>query len=300
MPTQNQYSSLRHLALSIPSFWKDHPRLMGMYTGYFDESNDEELPDFVMGGLVIDAERVEQFDKDWLAAIAELPRVDGKPQLHTTDFVSGNQIYDPEWKGRYPEKLAILSCAASVIEKYACQVFTCALDMEDYIYIDSNAKFSEAAGHPYALAVRIAYQQMVLWSQHNASSCPIKMIVEERKGFGEVSDLFIRDKVPVPSQESKAVCALQAADYIAWMKSKKIKPTKPYLAVQDSWRKINRTLYTDQSFDLNDYSTMWRNLCIESNLPLPFREDEKGLIIFNGNKKNPRKQFRRKAKPRPV
>jgi hypothetical protein len=97
---------------------------MSVCTGYFDESSDEENPNFVMGGIILDAENATSFERDWREAIKELPRLKGEPFLHTADFVSGNEQYDPDWKGRYEEKLAILSDAARVISHYSLQTIT--------------------------------------------------------------------------------------------------------------------------------------------------------------------------------
>jgi hypothetical protein len=273
---------------------------MGIYTGYFDESNDEHSsPHLVMGGLVLDAERIGDFDQEWVNAIRELPTKDGSPFLHTTDFMSGNDIYDPVWKGRYPEKLAVLTAAAKVINKYSVQVFSGVVDVDEYLEFDEITKFSEAVGFPYALGVRLSYEQMVKWSYYCASAVPIRMVVEARHGYGEVSAVFMRESLPVPLPEAKSACALQAADYIAWMRSKVLSPNRYYLEVRDSWREISKFLYTDQHFRLEEYAQIWWGLCTVFKLALPFRDEEDSRIVFDGNFNNPRRRFLRRRKDKP-
>jgi len=136
---------------------------MGIYTGYFDESSDENQPYFVVGGIILDADNAANFDADWREAIKDLPLLNGEPFLHTADFVSGYEQYETEWKGRYDEKLAILSRAARVISRHSLQTVTAALCMEHYHVADSFVKVSESLGHPYTLLARIAYKLMEQW-----------------------------------------------------------------------------------------------------------------------------------------
>jgi hypothetical protein len=267
---------------------------MGIYTGYFDESSDEEQPYFVMGGIVLDAEDAADFDKDWRDAIKELPLLEGEPFLHTADFVSGNEQYKPVWKGRFDEKLLILSAVARVICRYSLQVITSAVNMKDYRALDSVLKVSEAVGHPYTVAARIAYQQMLRWANRNSILSPIKMVLESRSGIGDVIEMFAINGEPTPDPEPKGLPQLQAADYIAWMRLKRYEPTASYERVKASWKEINRILYTDQPFTLAHLgATLVRLAEQHPEISFPMREDDRTLITFNSNFKKPRRPFKR-------
>jgi len=296
MCAESQYSPLYHLACSVPSFWKGHRKLMGIYTGYFDESGDEEQPDFVMGGIVLDAENAADFDRDWRNAIKELPVLNGQPFLHTADFVSGNRQYDPDWKGRYDDKLMILSSAARVINRHSVQVITSALDMEDYREFDARWKLSEAVGHPYAVAAQIAFEHMTLWAKRNSVLTPIKMVLEDRDGIGDVIEMFKIMGHPLPSAESKGLPQLQAADYVAWMRLKRYHPSSPYERVKASWNEINKWLYIDQPYGLSELIRVVLRLSDQHpDISFPQRDDDRTVITYNNNRKRPRRPFKRKS-----
>ena len=296
MCVQSQYSPLYHLACSVPSFWKGAKKLMAIYTGYFDESSDEEQPYLVMGGLILDAEKAADFDRDWRDAIRELPRLNDEPFLHTADFVSGNNQYAPEWKGRYEEKLFILSAAASVINRYSFQAITGVLHMQDYRELDSVIKVSETIGHPYTVGARIAYQHMLVWARRNSIASPIKMVLEARDGIGDVIEMFQINGYPIPSSEPKGLPALQAADYIAWVRLKRFQPNPSYLQVKDSWKQINKILYTDQGFTGSDLqATIGRAAEQHPDIVFPRRADDTTFVTYNGKFKSPRRPFKRPA-----
>jgi Protein of unknown function (DUF3800) len=273
---------------------------MGIYTGYFDESSDEENPYFVMGGIILDDETATSFDRDWREAIKGLPRLEGEPFLHTADFVSGNKQYDPDWKGRYHEKLAILSDAARVISHYSLQTITTVVDMEHFRAVDSKLKASETVGHPYTVAARVAYQHMEQWAKRNSVSTPIKLILEERHGIGDAIEMFRINGHPPPDVESKGLPQLQAADYIAWMRLKKYYPSSSYEQVKASWNDINKILYTDQIFDGWSLLLTIQDAAAQiPETPFPRRDDNQTLVTFNSNFKRPRQPFKGTARPRP-
>jgi hypothetical protein len=274
---------------------------MSVYTGYFDESSDEENPNLVMGGIILDAENATSFDRDWREVIKELPRLKGEPFLHTSDFVSGNKQYDPAWKGRYKEKLAILSDAACVISRYSLQTITIVVDMEHFRAVDSRLKASEIVGHPYTVAVRLAYQHMEHWANRNSVSTPITLVLEERHGIGDVIEMFRINGHPLPTSESKGLPQLQTADYIAWMRLKKYHPNSSSERVKGSWNEINKILYTDQVFDgMNLLRTLEDAAAQIPGTPFPRRDDNRTLVTFNSNFKRPRRPFKGTARPRPT
>lgn len=289
------------MACTIPSFWKGNARLMAIYTGYFDESGDENEESFLLGGIALEADRVIEFDHDWREITGKLPMRDGKPYFHTTDFMSGNDVYKPEWKGRYEEKREILTKLARVMAQYGLQFFTAVLEMEAYATVDACIKFGEAAGHPYAMACRIGEMQLRYWAEANSILSPVKMVVENRRGkMGEVVSLFEKDLLVPPTIEDKSALALQAADLIAWMRLRKRHPTEPYEKVKSAWDEIPRYLVTDQVFGLSEMVNTAQNI-IRANRGkmLPLRSDSNYFVRFSTKPRDIRKPFRRKPRPKP-
>jgi hypothetical protein len=269
---------------------------MGIYTGYFDESSHEDDRYLVMGGIILDADNAADFDSEWRSAIKLLPLLNGEPFLHTADFVSGNEQYRADWKGRYDEKRAILSDAARVIGRHSLQVISCVLYMEDYRALDSIFKLSETLGHPYTMATRVAYQHMQAWAARNSITDPIKMVLEARNGTGDLVEMFRINGHPIPSAEGKGLPQLQAADYIAWMRLKRYWPNPSYEQVKASWSEINQVLYTDQTFGCSDMiSTLRKAAEQHPDIPFPRRTDDLTLVTYNSNFKSPRRPFNRPA-----
>lgn len=275
---------------------------MAIYTGYFDEGSDEDQPYFVMGGIVLDADKIADFDKDWREAIKALPPFKDAPShfkdvpfLHTADFVSGNGDYSPAWKGRYEEKLAILSSAARVISRHSFQTVTCSIYMDQYRALDSVAKMSEALGHPYTLLSILAYELLRRWANMSHILSPIKMVLEARDGIGDVIEMFKIKGYPVPAPEDKGPPQLQAADYLAWMRLKKYHPTSSFERVKDSWKEINKSLYIDQPFMLPHMLGTMADLAAQIDVPFPLREGDQPQITYNSDFKHPRKPFKKTA-----
>jgi hypothetical protein len=256
---------------------------VGLYTGYFDEGNDEESPVMTMGGIVIDVERAADFDSDWREAIKELPfGSDGFPQLHMTDFVSGYRKFnDSEKNSRH--KIEILRKAASVISKHGFCIISCVLDVDGFVKLNQEIKLSELLGTPYAVLARYSKEHLNDWSKAQGLAYRPRMVLEQRHGSGEVNDLFINDNQDVPIPGNKELCALQAADYVAWMRQGKSLRTRNWYTYRESWKEINQFL--SHSF-LIDRKEMLRVCGLFKN-PSPLRGQENVLVRYESypNKK---------------
>ncbi len=237
---------------------------MALYTGYFDEGASEYDRFFVMGGIVLDAEKSPEFDKEWLDAIKQLPvlKSSGQPFLHTTDFINGEKGFE-SWKGRYVEKAQILSNVAKVIARHSFRVFSCVLLMDHYRKINQNVQFSELMGEPYALLVRCAWEQLKAWKYRLNLNQPVMMTIEQRNGIGDVKEIFLNDKQQIPQTGGKETCALQAADYVAWMRQQRLIPCGGYSHVRHTWEHVGRALHEDYVVEIG----MMRELCERIALP---------------------------------
>jgi hypothetical protein len=178
------------------------------------------------------------------------------------------------------------------------QTITTVVDMEHFRAVDSQLKASEIVGHPYTVAARVAYQHMEYWANRNSVSTPIKLILEERHGIGDVIEMFRINGHPLPAPESKGLPQLQGADYIAWMRLKKYHPSSSYERVKASWNEINKILYTDQTFDGWSLIRTLQDAAAQiPDTPFPRRDDNQTLVTFNSNSKRPRQPFKRTARP---
>jgi hypothetical protein len=248
-----------------------------------------------MGGLVLDANIVRDFDVEWADIVLKLPQRDGRLYFHTTDFVTGADIYKKDWAGRLEEKREVLASLCRVMDKYGLQFLTSVIDMDDYAKVDNVIKLSEVAGHPYALGCRIAKEQVRQWAYSQNIQSPVKMVVEDRKGFmGEVVKSFEKDLLPPPSIEDKSTPALQAADVIAWFRFRKKHPTHPYEQVKAAWGEVPKYLIQDNTFGINEVLGMLTNIMREhGGLPIPLRKDKDHNVYYSTEPKQKRLPLKR-------
>lgn len=208
--------------------------------------------------------------------------------------MSGSNYFSV-WKGRYAEKSAILTNAAAVIHKHSLRTYTCVLPMKDYAQVNNEVQLSEMVGTPYSLLVRCSWEMVKDWRYRTGFAAPVAMIIEARKNGGDVNEVFLRDNQPVPQTGSKTICALQAADYIAWMRQQRIKPSGGYAHVRDSWRQIGSLLHDDFVIDRSKMLRFYDGAEEEGNGPAPTRDQYPDIQVrFRNNPKRARPQFKPK------
>jgi hypothetical protein len=278
MFVQNQFS-LKHLVHSVWGSWKGR-KLMAIYTGYFDESGHETAELFVFGGVVLDVENPTKFEEDWLTAISPLT------YLHTSAFYGGHDDFtkwnDLGWKW----KRDLLQRASCVIAKHSFQTFSIALDMDSYNRVNKELILNEAIGKPYSLCARFASVQIGQWSGRYNIPDRIKMVFEDRHGVvGETASVFERDGLPAPFFEGKSVCALQAADLIAWLYQTKLKKTPHYVQVRPVLAELHELLHTHDVLDREKLN----EICGKVPDVVPRREDVTGRISFHSSPDRKRK-----------
>jgi Protein of unknown function (DUF3800) len=255
------------------------------YTGYFDDSGHETRDFLVCGGLVIDVSDPHVFENDWHQAIAPLP------YLHTTDYIAGDRDFKA-WKNTgLTLKRELLSRAAGIIAKHALQMFSAALVMVDYRRINDETVFSEVVAHPFTLCARFASVQVGHWAKFHAMNERIKLVFEQRKGKGDIDAVFERDGLELPSFESKNVCALQAADLIAWTYQGKATNSLNYERIGKSIDSILiKSLHT---LDTIRYQDMQRILRLGTQGQDMRRSAMVQQVAFEPTPKNVRSKFRR-------
>jgi len=268
---------------------------MAFYTGYFDESGHETNPLFVFGGLVLDVEDPRPFESDWKVAIAPLS------YLHTSPFLAGGEGFE-QWNNEGLKwKQDLLQRASKVIAKYALCTFSTALSMEAFRKIsqppDAGPSFDEAVAHPYSLCARYSVAQANIWEKKNSIESHIKMVFENRSDVdaGEITKVFQRDCLKVPSFEGKEVLPLQAADLISVIYARKIMRKSNFIQVEPAYRELNRCLHTSDVLKDDELRGIWERI-----KPLirvrPTPPGEKPGTYFEGDMKSPRKRF---VKPKP-
>jgi len=254
---------------------------MALYTGYFDDSGHEYADMLLLGGLVIDVETVREFDAAWLAAIAPLAR------LHMKVFVT-------ETKNIPDERNPIIQRVACVIDKFAFQTFSSAIWMEDYLKADAELKISETVGRPFAVCARLADVQLNQWARRHGVTDRVKIVFERRpEGVGDTDDLFNRDELPIPGWEGKEVCALQTADYIAWLHNAKIRKSDNYkrFAVGEP----PKVLHTHDWFGYRDIMGIAGRVATVAAQPIPLRSEDT-VVVYHNKENRPRVPFKRKRK----
>jgi hypothetical protein len=271
---------------------------MAFYSGYFDESGHETNPLFVFGGLVLDIEDPREFESDWKAAINPLP------MLHTSQFLTGGEGFE-QWNGKgLVWKQSLLQRAAKVIARHALGTFSTALSMDSFRTISNEGvgddpSFDRAVAYPYALCARFSTVQIRHWSLPNGISERVKIVLENRndEDVREVTRVFLRDKLDIPTFEDKSVLPLQAADLIAVMCARKIMQKPNFIQVQPAYEELYQILHTKDFLGEDRLRSMWngiRSLIITRPTP----PGEKPGTYFESDLTTPRKRFEKTTKPK--
>jgi Protein of unknown function (DUF3800) len=216
---------------------------MAFYTGYFDESESEAGPFFVFGGLVLDVEAKQEFEREWKAAIQPLP------MLHTSPFLAGGKGFEHWNSNGLTWKQELLKKAACVVEKHALWTFAIALDMDSFRDLSARENFDEFVAYPYALCAR--YSAVLVhrhWSERNGIPERVKLVFEDRskEDVKEVVRVFSRDQLDIPSFEDKTVLPLQAADLIAVIHARKIMRKPSFSQVEPVYGELNQMLHSTE------------------------------------------------------
>jgi len=112
----------------------------------------------------------------------------------------------------------ILSTLASVIKANGLYPLVAAMDIAAYKRVNEELTLEECVGAPYAYTGRTVVRHFNIWKSKNLKPEDHLLIFVEQgtKHYGDLEQVFKRDKLPNISRVSKAIVPVQAADFLAW------------------------------------------------------------------------------------
>jgi hypothetical protein len=178
------------------------------YALYLDDGgHPDSEPYLVVAGFAAGAQQWSAFASAWEAILRKLRL---SAPFHMTDFMT--------------ERLTelrrdqVLSELRSVIRKHTLRLFVSAVDMAAYKRVQQEFALEESHGAPYALACRALATEVHEWQAANlgAEDSVLTFVEEGTKHFGDMQQVFKRDRLPIPTRVPKSTPQAQPSDMLAW------------------------------------------------------------------------------------
>lgn len=175
---------------------------------YIDDSgHPDNQPNVVTAGFVASEDQWSQFEAEWTSA---LRRFGMAGAFHMTEFMREKRTaLKRDW---------ILESLCRIINKHVTGRFLHAVDMGAYKRINDEWTLEESIGAPIALAARSLTTEINEWRQtHMLPGDNFKIFIEQgSKHYGDIEQVFKRDRQPLPTREAKSNPRCQPADMLGW------------------------------------------------------------------------------------
>lgn len=285
MYAQSQYSVLRHLCWGMllnhdPS--RTWVVIMTEFSVYLDDSgHPDDQPFVIVAGYVSSESQWLAFQPEWSHT---LNRFHLTEPFHMTDFM----------QERYTstKRDQILSGLAGVTKRRTLWPFVSAVDMEAWHRVNMEFALDECIGSPYAIAARNITKQLHEWqSEYLLADDHLLLFVEEgTKHYGDLEQVFKRDRLPIPNRVPKTMAQVQPSDILAWEAFNYLKHGRMSKNLKRLTRKYRKQKEVGGIFFERDL----RELCAKTDV-IPRHELRPGdTIRFHSEKKRVRRRLTNK------
>ena len=165
------------------------------YSVYLDDGgHPDSQPFLLIAGFAATVSQWSAFEPIWKATLKDL----GLPAVfHMTDFMAEKRTAFQEER--------ILSKLRGVIQSHTLRPFIHAVDMAAYKRVQSEFTLEESHGAPYALAGRTFMKELHEWQGQalEPNERTLVFVEEGTKHYGDLEQLFKRDKLPIPNRVPK-------------------------------------------------------------------------------------------------
>ena len=167
----------------------------------------DDQPFLVVAGYIASESQWLKFEEQWKEALS---RFSLGTEFHMTDFMQ--QHY------KNLKRDHILSTLASIIKTNDLHPFVAAIDIAAYKRVNEEFALEECLGAPYAYTGRTVARHLNIWKSKNLGPADNLLIFVERgtKHYGDLEQVFKRDRLPIINRVPKAIIPVQAADLLAW------------------------------------------------------------------------------------
>ena len=202
-----------------------------MLTAYLDASGDHKSPDVLtVGGYVAPVRSWHRFEKAWRRELD----ANGIGVFHMTDFLAGERGFE-KWKGRADAQMRLLRKLAAIIRSNAHFSSVTSIRLSDWRTVNSQYYLKECRATPYAMTGVQCITKLCDWrAAERLRGDRLEFVFESGDtGKGDLERIIglandqirrawrrrsIAGQPPLiePVFKSKALCPLQAADFVAW------------------------------------------------------------------------------------
>lgn len=247
-----------------------------------DGGHPDDQPFLVVAGFVATESQWLAFEPAWRETLSKLNL---GTEFHMTDFM----------REKYTEfkREKILSSLAAVIKSHTLRPFVCAVDMLAYKRVQEEFALEEAHGAPFALAGRTLAKELHFWQKENLGPDDkfLTFVEEGTKHYGDLEQVFKRDRLPLPNRVPKSMPQVQPSDILAWEVFRFLRSGSPK-RMRKNLDRMTRSIRKQQSFGGILYEKDLRNLCAETLVHLRKHLPPGDPIRFGGGgeKKRPRRR----------
>jgi hypothetical protein len=222
------------------------------YSVYLDDGgHPDSQPFLLIAGFAATVSQWSAFEPIWKATLKVL----GLPAVfHMTDFMAEKRTAFQEER--------ILSKLRGVIQSHTLRPFIHAVDMAAYKRVQSEFTLEESHGAPYALAGRTFMKELHEWQAQALEPNERTMVFVEEgtKHYGDLEQLFKRDKLPIPNRVPKFLAQVQPSDMLAWEIFNFLRAGSPR-RMRKNLDALTRSIRKQQNFGGIWYEHDLRRLC---------------------------------------
>jgi hypothetical protein len=257
---------------------------MTEYAVYLDDGgHPDSQPYLVVAGFAADAKQWSAFVPTWEGALKKLGL---SAPFHMTEFMTERLT---EFR-----RDQVLSRLRLVIKRHTLRPFISAIDMAAYRLVQEEFALEETHGAPYALACRALARELHEWQALDLKAEDrVSVFVEEgTKHFGDMEQVFKRDRLPLPTRVPKTTPQAQPSDMLAWEVFASLRAGSPK-KMSRNLDLLTRAMRKKQNFGGIFYERDLRNLCTTTRVvPREHLPPGDNPIRFGGGgeRKRPRRR----------
>jgi hypothetical protein len=227
---------------------------MTEYSVYLDDGgHPDDQPYLLIAGFGATVSQWLAFEPIWQEKLSKLGL---GAVFHMTEFMAGRRTEFQEDR--------LLSQLRGVIQSHTLRPFVSAVDMAAYKRVQNDFTLEESHGAPYALVCRAFMKELHKWQIDalNPEDHTLVFVEEGAKHYGDLEQVFKRDRLPIPNRVPKSMAQVQPADMLAWEVFNYLRAGSPK-KMRRNLDLLTRPIRRKQNFGGIFYERDLRGLCAQ-------------------------------------
>ena len=192
---------------------------MGGFTAYYDTSGNKALPYIVTAGLLGSDRTWTKFERDWNRVLSDF----NIPYVHMRELAGNSKPHFHKFKDDPERKARLFQRLIRVLGKHTVRVFTTALQVEAWLQIDREYRFSEIARSPFATVAGSCATAAAAWLARTHAGQRLEHFHEEGdhdwgtlNGTLNVEGIVVTPRSAFSASADQWLVPFQGADLLAW------------------------------------------------------------------------------------